>query len=162
MNIKLTLLFLLCLGINCNSVRLDNSQVIKSLNKQPRNIILNYDISFNDSLTLTNLSLDFDGDFLVVVDRNFLPVIIKKNDLANYQIMAQNSTVTPLYLSNPEALLLGNVNLKKHTAKQNLVGAPVGQSIYLLPTSVQKADVNQKSVQQKTIRSKKRNRKNGQ
>lgn len=161
MNIKLTLLFLLCLGINCNSVRLDNSQVIKSLNKQPHNIILNYDISADESMTLSNLSLDFDGDFLVVTDRNFEPVIIKKNDLANYQIVAQNSTVTPLYLSKPEALLLGNVNLKKHTNKQNLVGAPTGQSIYLLSTN-QRAGHAEKAEMKKLSRSKKRNRKNGQ
>jgi hypothetical protein len=162
MNIKLTLLFLLCFAMNCNSLRLDNSQVVKSLNKQPNNIILNYNISADESMTLSDLSLDFDGDFLVLTDRNFEPVIIKKNDLVNYQIVAQNSTVTPLYLSKPEALLLGNVNLKKHTDKQNLVGAPSGQSIYLLPTIVQKGDTNQKSVQQKTSRSKKRNRKNVQ
>jgi hypothetical protein len=151
----------LTIAINGNSSRLDNRAVIQSLDKQSRNIILNYDVSADQSLTLTNLSLDFDGDFLVAVDNNFTPVIIKKSDFKNYQIVAQNATVTPLYLSKPEAVLLGNVNLKKHTERHHLVGAPTGQAIYLLPREHQKADTAQKDEQKKQSRSKKRNRKNG-
>jgi hypothetical protein len=162
MKIKLTLLSLLSLTINADSLRLDNSHVVQSLDKQPHNIRLNYDISPDESMTLSNLSLNFDGEFLVATDRDFIPVIIKKNDLANFQIVAQNATVTPLYLSKPGALLIGNVNLKKHTDKQNLIGAPTGQAIYLLPNSAQEADTTEKTEQKKQSRSKKRNLKNGQ
>ena len=161
MKLKYIWCFALTIAINSNTLRLDNRGVIQSLENQPRNIKLNYDISVDDSLTLTSLSLDFDGDFLVAVDRNFVPAIIKKSDLQNYQIVAQNATVTPLYLSKPEAVLLGNVNLKKHTERQSLIGAPTGQAIYLLPIEHQKADTAQKAEIQNLKRSKKRNRKNG-
>ena len=161
MKLKYIWCCVLIIAIKGNSLRLDNRGVIQSLEKQSRNIILNYDVSADQSLTLTNLSLDFDGDFLVAVDNNFTPVIIKKRDLKNYQIVAQNSTVTPLYLSKPNAVLIGNVNLKKHIDKQILVGAPTGQAIYLLPISDQEGYISQKAEKQNLKRSKKRNRKNG-
>jgi hypothetical protein len=162
MKTKLILLSVLSLTINVVSLEIDNSQVLKSLDKQAHNITLNYDISTDGSMTLSNLGLGFDGDFLVAIGRDFLPVIIKKSDLTNYQIVAQNATVTPLYLSKPKAVLVGSVNLRELTDKQNLIGAPTGQAIYLLPIEHQKTDTPQKAKQQKPSNSKKRIRGNAQ
>jgi hypothetical protein len=151
MKTKLILLCVLSLTINLVSLDIDNSQVVKSLPK----IRLNYDVSTDGMMTLSNLGLGFDGDFLVAMGRDFLPVIIKKSDLTNYQIVAQNATVTPLYQSKPEAVLVGSVNLKNLTDKTNLIGAPTGQAIYLLPIEHQQTHTPQKAKQKMPSNSKK-------
>lgn len=151
MNLKLSLLCLYNLVIaDSGSSRLDNRLVTQSLDKKPNNIKISYDIMPDQGMNLDNIKLDFDGDFLVAIDLDYTPVIIKKNQLSKYKIVAQNATVTPLYLSLPEALLLGNIDLKKQFKdKENLLGSPKIQSIYLVPQGEKKIEPRKKTKSKK-------------